>query len=219
MRVRSQSQAGRWSSTEGLAAVAESSGQAITQRAHAKAQAALDCFGVVSRDLGSDLLGGDTVAVLRLMEERGTLRRGHFVKAFQGYQYARPGTVDRLRADEGKAPSGQILAACDPANPWGAALSWPAGKGARRAGATLLCWQGEPVCFLHSGKLQTYRRDELLDASIQHLMPRLAQERTLRISHIDGEIARHSDLTPRFLAHDFEREQKALVLQPWGRGN
>ncbi|MCP4446142.1 MAG: DEAD/DEAH box helicase [Myxococcales bacterium] len=219
MKVRMQSQAGRWSSTTGVVGDALSSERGITQRAHAQAEATLDCFGVVSRDLGGTILGSDAGAVLRLMEERGTLRRGYFVEAFQGNQYARPGTVDRLRDTGQEGPLGQLFSACDPANPWGAALPWPLGKGARRAGAWLLCWAGKPICYLHSGKLLTYRRDDSLDETLRALLPKLAEKHTLRISHIDGEIARHSELAERFLAHGFEREQKALVLEPWGRGN
>ncbi len=219
IRARMQSHAGRWSSTEGVVGDVLSTGQGITWRAHAQAQAALDCFGVVSRDLGTEVMSSNVAAVLRLMEEQGTLRRGHFVRAFQGYQFARPGIIDRLRDSELLASKGQIFAACDPANPWGAALAWPQGKGARRAGATLMCWLGEPVCYLHSGKLLTYRRDEYFDFAVKHLMPELARKRTLRISHIDGDVARHSKLAPRLLAHDFVREQKALSLEPWGRGH
>lgn len=217
MRVRMQSHGGRWSSTLGVVGEALASGRGVTERAHAQAQAALECFGVVSRDLGTSIVNRDVAAVLRLMEEQGSLRRGHFVEALQGSQYARPGLVDQLRGSATEAPQGQVFAACDPANPWGAALPWPSGKGARRAGATLLCWGGEPVCYLHSGKLLTYRRDETLDSVIAQLLPKLAGARTLRISQIDGEVARHSDLAPRFVAHGFEREQKALVLEPWGR--
>ncbi len=217
MRTRMQSQGGRWSSTLGVVGEALASGRGITERAHAQAQAALQCFGVVSRDLGTSIVNRDVAAVLRLMEEQGSLRRGHFVEALQGNQYARPGLVDELRSNANETSQGQVYAACDPANPWGAALPWPSGKGARRAGATLLCWAGEPVCYLHAGKLLTYRRDESLDSVIAHLLPKLAGSRTLRISQIDGDIARQSSLAERFVAHGFEREQKALVLEPWGR--
>ncbi len=217
MRVRMQSQGGRWSSTLGVVGDTLASGRGMTERAHAQAQAALECFGVVSRDHGTTLVNRDVAAVLRLMEEQGALRRGHFVEALQGSQYARPGLVDVLRDSANEVAQGQLFAACDPANPWGAALPWPSGKGARRAGACLLCWDGEPVCYLHSGKVLTYRRDETLDFVISHLLPKVAGSRTLRISQIDGEVARHSELASRFVDNGFEREQKALVLEPWGR--
>ena len=107
------------------------------------------------------------------------------------------------------------LAACDPANPYGAAFAWPRGIGSRRTGATLLCWEGEPVCFLESGrkKLLSYRRDELFDRVLAELMPKLAASATLRLTHIDGEPAAKSVLAPRFEAHEFRREQSALVLE------
>ncbi len=239
LRVYSQAHAGRWSSTLslwcgtpghsaegakhprsgtsflGVVGVSDPTAEQVAACAHARSQAALDCFGVVSRDLGSAIVGANEQAVLRTMEEQGTLRRGLFVEALVGNQYARPGIVDQLREDQNISEQGQVLAACDPANPWGAALAWPHGQGARRAGAILLCWQGEPICFVHAGKLLTYQRDARLDHVIRELMPQLATKHTLRISHINVDVARHSNLADRFCAHGFEREQKALILEPF----
>jgi len=214
MKARMSAHSGRWSSTQRIAGPDDASGHSLVQRAHARCQAALDCFGVVSRDLGTDIVGAEVGAVLRTLEERGTLRRGLFVEDLQGKQYARTGVVDALR-EQGPDQLGTVLAACDPASPWGAAFSWPSQGGARRSGAVVLSWNGEPICYLHNGKLTTYCRDERLDSIIASLLPQFANKRTLRLTHIDGVIARHSELAPRFCAHDFEREQKALVLQPW----
>ncbi len=77
--------------------------------------------------------------VLRTMEEAGRIRRGYFVTGLGGAQFALPGAVDRLRArrepggDDG--PTVHVLAAADPANVYGAALSWPGADAAPADGA------------------------------------------------------------------------------------
>jgi ATP-dependent Lhr-like helicase len=78
--------------------------------------------------------------VLRALEEAGRVRRGYFVSGLGGSQFAQPGAVDRLRSLRDPAgeepPRGVVLAATDPANPYGAALPWPeaAGRAQRAAG-------------------------------------------------------------------------------------
>ena len=66
--------------------------------------------------------------VLRAMEESGRLRRGYFVAGLGATQFALPGAVDLLRSlrDAPDEPEVAVLAATDPANPYGATLKWPA---------------------------------------------------------------------------------------------
>ncbi len=66
--------------------------------------------------------------VLRALEEAGRIRRGYFVDGLGAAQFALAGALDRLRAvrdgEEGSAaPAVHVLAAADPANPYGAALA------------------------------------------------------------------------------------------------
>ena len=77
---------------------------------------------------------GPCIRSCATMEERGRVRRGYFVEGLGGAQFALPGAVDRLRAtrepgDDAAAGSSAartiVLAATDPANPYGAALAWP----------------------------------------------------------------------------------------------
>ena len=74
-------------------------------------------------------------AIWRAMEEAGRARRGYFVAGLGATQFAVPGAEDRLRlaAREEDARGVVWLAATDPANPFGAALPWPAGAGGRPA--------------------------------------------------------------------------------------
>ena len=124
-------------------------------------------------------------------EDRALVRRGYFIEGLGAAQFAAPATVDLLRstADSLSVPAGPqgfgasayapqrtdtervygtftvtLLAATDPANPYGAALSWPAipsfaheGEGtvkhrpARKAGACVVLVDGAPVLYVERG--------------------------------------------------------------------
>lgn len=211
-KVRMQRIAGRWSSSVELALEEKSAADILL-----RSQALLDCFAVVSRELGP-CIGGNyssLASVYRLMEDQGKLRRGLFVDGLEGVQYCRAGVVDSLRTPP--AQVGQVLAACDPASPWGNTLGWPAhlGSVSRRAGSTLYLWQGHPICYVESGrtKLVTFGRDERLDKVITHLLPAMAAKRSARITTIDGEAAALSPLCPRFITHQWRIEQESIVLE------
>ena len=105
-----------------------------TRRAALLAEVLLERHGVLTRGAVSseNPPGGfaGVYPVLRALEERGAIRRGYFVEGLGAAQFAAPGAVDRLRelaaADRRREPvSAIVLAATDPANPYGAALPWP----------------------------------------------------------------------------------------------
>ena len=87
----------------------------------------------------------------------GTARRGYFVEGLGGAQFALAGAVERLRSLPREEGGYLVLAATDPANPYGAALSWPKrdGQGGRRPsrtpGAYVLLRDGEPLLFVERG--------------------------------------------------------------------
>ena len=76
--------------------------------------------------------------VLTAFEDAGRCQRGYFVESLGGAQFAVASTVDRLRSYlDGVDPErpeyrAVVLAAADPANPYGAALPWPSRLDARR---------------------------------------------------------------------------------------
>jgi ATP-dependent helicase Lhr and Lhr-like helicase len=130
--------AGRWSLLPAIEADA-------TVRSYATAEVLLDRYGVLTRGsvVAEGVPGGfaGVYRVLAAAEESGRVRRGYFVEGLGAAQFATTGAVDRLRAqsrplpdgpgsfgDTGRdsAPSAVVLAASDPANPYGAALGWPA---------------------------------------------------------------------------------------------
>ncbi|GAA0261555.1 ATP-dependent helicase [Cryptosporangium japonicum] len=109
-----------------------------TRRTHAAAEVMLDRYGVVVRGtVGPERLSGGFGGLYRVLgaaEDTGRVRRGYFVEGLGGAQFAEPGAVERLRAvaseleADDHRPQAVVLAATDPANPYGAALSWP-GRG------------------------------------------------------------------------------------------
>jgi ATP-dependent Lhr-like helicase len=131
-----------------------------TRAAHARAAVLLDRYGVLTREAvrGEGQPGGFAAVypVLRAMEEAGRIRRGYFVAGLGGAQFALPGAVDRLRGYRSPAtrPVSEpalVLAATDPAQPYGLALPWPV-KGPQRAGgAYVVLIDGLASLYLERG--------------------------------------------------------------------
>jgi ATP-dependent Lhr-like helicase len=142
-----------------------------TIRAHAAAETLLDRHGIVTRGAvtAEEIPGGfgGVYRVLSAFEETGRVRRGYFVEGLGAAQFGSAGAVDRLRAqsdplpdtgDAGAVGPALVLAAADPANPYGAALPWPTGgelaekhRPARRAGAVVVLLDGAPVLYAERG--------------------------------------------------------------------
>lgn len=137
-----------------------------TMRAHYQAELLLGRHGVLTRGAvtAEGVTGGFATLykVLSTFEEAGRCQRGYFVESLGGAQFAVASTVDRLRTfSEGIDPErleyrAVVLAAADPANPYGAALPWP-GSGAegarpgRKAGALVVLVDGHLAWFLERG--------------------------------------------------------------------
>src|SRR4029077_8505345 len=106
-------------------------GGGTTRWIAAIAQQLLARHGVLTREaLTSELIPGGFASVypvLKAMEESGRLRRGYFVAGLGATQFALPGAGDLLRSlrDTPDETEIAILAATDPANPYGATLKWP----------------------------------------------------------------------------------------------
>jgi ATP-dependent Lhr-like helicase len=154
-----------------------------TRRAHARAEAFLERHGVLTRGaLGTERVSGGFASVyrvLRAMEDSGRARRGYVVEGLGAAQFAVPGAIDRLRSLsrpdgvpaglESEPPFGTpgrtesdgltrvVLAAADPAQPYGAALAWPATIGdtkhrpGRKAGALVVLVEGAPALYVERG--------------------------------------------------------------------
>ncbi len=143
-----------------------------TKWAAAVAQQLLARHGVLTREaVGSEATPGGfgvVYPVLKAMEESGRLRRGYFVAGLGATQFALPGALDLLRSlrDRPDEPEIAVLAATDPANPYGATLRWPRKESAadasrgptRSVGATVILVDGALVAYLARGdrQLTTY---------------------------------------------------------------
>ncbi|MGV0797708.1 ATP-dependent helicase, partial [Mycolicibacterium elephantis] len=146
--------AGRWSALP--AAEPES-----TVRAHFRAEQLLNRHGVLTKGAvtAEQVPGGFAMLykVLTAFEEAGRCQRGYFVESLGGAQFAVASTVDRLRSyldgvdPERREYHAVVLAAADPANPYGAALPWPGQGPGRKAGALVAIVDGELVWFLERG--------------------------------------------------------------------
>jgi len=95
--------------------------------------------GVVTREAlaAESVPGGFGVVypVLKGMEETGRIRRGYFVAGLGATQFALPGALDLLRSlrDTSEEIEVVVIAATDPANPYGATLKWPDRSGGPRS--------------------------------------------------------------------------------------
>jgi len=229
---------GRWSLVETLIDRDVSE----TERAHARVTTLLERYGIVSRAaaLAEDLPGGYKLLypVLREMEERGRLRRGHFVEGLPGSQFALPGAVERLRLvrdrlereHETTEESTKAYLAVDPANPYGSLLPWPKLETGRKArprrvpGAWVVLYRGRLVLYLERGGrtlLTLGELDELDGASGTDVartafralttLPR-GRPRRLRIETIDGAPVTESPYEALLRELGFFRDVTSMVF-------
>ena len=220
--------AGRWS----LVPSAEDDTISATALAHALATTLLERYGVVTREAvnAEGVAGGFSAVypVLKAMEEAGKIRRGYFVEGLGAAQFALPGAIERLRAEreQPEEPAPQLLAATDPANPYGAALAWPdradseRRSPARAAGAFVVLVDGEPALYLERGgrALLTFAlvEDEgvaqLAIATLTALAPRLPRK-SLTIERVDGEPAGSTRLGGRLAEFGFSSGYRGLTYR------
>ncbi|WP_433532045.1 ATP-dependent helicase [Micromonospora sp. CA-263727] len=230
-----------------------------TRRAAALADVLLERHGVLTRGavVAEQVSGGFAAVypVLAALEERGAARRGYFVDGLGAAQFALPGAVDRIRAladplDGGHAtgspaasPGGGrarggaavVLAATDPANPYGAALPWPervvdsgdpatppaatGHRAGRKAGALVVLVAGDLVLYLERGgrTILSFSADAdalavagkaLADAVRSGALGPISVERA------DGEPVRSSPLHDALTAAGFRATPRALRLRP-----
>ncbi len=219
---------GRWSLVAGFAA--PDAAVSNTEWAHATATLLLDRYGVVAAETAraENVPGGFEALypVLREMEEVGHLRRGYFVHGLAGRQFALPVAVERLRRARrtpGRRGPIEVLAAVDPANPWGAVLPWPqlgseveSGRsGPRRIPrAWLVLRAGTPCLYLEAGGQGVWTFSALGDdlepreawSALRDLAGR-RKRRSIRLLRIDGRPAAESRWAPTLDGCGFEKDQ------------
>jgi ATP-dependent Lhr-like helicase len=151
------------------------------------------------------------------LEETGRIRRGYFVEGLGGSQFALPGAVDRLR---GELSTGlTVLAATDPANPYGGVLPWPEvarTRLARDAGAYVLLLDGELVGYLDKGRkgltLLDVRSDQF--GEISRAMAEVAgRHRRLTLITVNDEPAAVSKLAAPLSEWGFATAPRGLTYR------
>ncbi|HWX52147.1 MAG TPA: DEAD/DEAH box helicase, partial [Solirubrobacteraceae bacterium] len=221
---------GRWSLTGAIFGGAAEGAAGAAERRRALAELLLERYGIVTREqvLAEGIKGGfamlyDTFSNL---ETLGTCRRGYFIEGMGGAQFALPGAVERLRAsrEHGRA---LVLAAADPAQPYGAALPWPRRTGqerrpARVAGAYVVLVEDQPALYVERGGRGLVTLTEghssgepdplrealraLAEAVRSGRVPKLSLER------IDGEPAIASSLAEELIELGFHSGPRRLTL-------
>ncbi len=220
--------AGRWSLVNAEAVPAP------TERSHAIALALLDRHGVVTREavVAEGIEGGfsGVYPVLSALEEAGRIRRGYFVDGLGAAQFAQAGAIDRLRAFRDPPPPDDrivhLLAAADPANPYGAAIPWPRRDAddrrpfQRSAGAYVVLVDGVPALYVERGgtSLQTFPAfgDEAVGPPAIRALRQLLVDGRLRelvVSRIDGEPIATSPHRAALLEAGFAPGYRGLVLR------
>jgi ATP-dependent helicase Lhr and Lhr-like helicase len=196
----------------------------------ALAELLLERHGIVTRDaVRAEGIQGGFGAVygeLRSLETLGLCRRGYFVEGLGGAQFALGGAVERLRElrpKEGEEAEPLVLAAADPAQPYGAALPWPKRAGARAArvaGAQVVLLGGEAALFVERGgrSLVPLREPEdgwlrdALAALVEHV--RATGLKRLAVERFDGEPVGDSEIMPLLLDAGFVAGPRRAVLRP-----
>ena len=227
--------AGRWSLVGSRLADEGGTPPSPTERLHQLALALLDRHGVLVREsvMAEGVEGGfsGVYPVLRALEEAGRIRRGYFVAGLGAAQFALAGALDRLRAAREPASSiaeahVHLLAAADPANPYGAAVPWPRrGEGDRRplqraAGAFVVLVDGVAALYMDRGgsSLQTlpaFDDPRVAEAALSAFRGFLASGRLreLVISRVDGEPVGTSRWVETLVRAGFSEGYRGLVLR------
>ena len=214
---------GRWSLTDRLFPGAPDR--------RALAELLLERQGIVTRDgvRGEGIPGGygAVYGELKDLETIGVCRRGYFVEGLGGAQFALAGAVERLRELRAEdEPEPLVLAAADPAQPYGAALPWPRRAGARAArvaGAQVVLLGGEAALFVERGgrTLVPLREpdEEWLRPAIEALVAHVrgGGAKRLAVERFDGRPVVETEVMPLLVEAGFLAGPRRAVLRPLSR--
>jgi ATP-dependent Lhr-like helicase len=221
---------GRWS------VVGPVSKTSPTEWSAAIAQQLLARHGIVTRETTASegIAGGFSVVyqVLKAMEDAGRVRRGYFVAGLGGAQFAMPAALDQLRSmrEPPEEPRAAIVAATDPANPYGSIVTWPRDDGGgrgptRTAGAFVVLVDGYPAAYVRRGEREILllvpenepQRSRLTRAAARALFDlatsREEGRRGMLIEEIDGVPATTHQCAPLFVEAGFASTGMGLQVR------
>ncbi|GAA4899199.1 ATP-dependent Lhr-like helicase [Stackebrandtia albiflava] len=192
-----------------------------TERALATTSALLDRHGVVVGGAPAGRSAGfaGLYPVLSALEARGGVRRGYFVSGAGAAQFAETAAVDALRATE--AQGAVVLAATDPANPFGAGRPWPSGatghRPGRKAGALVVLCDGELAWFVERGgrSLLLFTDDPAVHRQAGRALARAAEDLRLpklSVEQVDGAPVHESEVVEPLTDAGFRVTPRGLRL-------
>jgi ATP-dependent Lhr-like helicase len=212
---------GRWS----LGADRAGAQVTPTEWSTALAQQLLARYGVLTREVAAaeGIFGGFSAVydVLKAMEDAGRVRRGYFVSGVGATQFALPAALELMRAQREPTQAAEtvVLAATDPANPYGTMLKWPtradgeadAGRGPTRSvGALVVIVDGMLAAYISRGARQLLvflPEDEPLRSTIGKALAAqladLAARGGLLVSDIHGVPAAEHPFAPFLIEAGF----------------
>jgi len=222
-RVAPPSAEGRWSRlADRISAPATD-----TQWSTAMAQQLLTRYGVVTREVAAaeGIAGGFGAVydVLKALEDAGRVRRGYFV-GVGATQFAQPAALELLRSlrDAPEEPEVLVIAATDPANPYGTTLKWVASTTAdadagrtptRTVGALVVLVNGALAAYVPRGGRQvtTYLPDDeparsTVAGALAGALAGLARDEQrggLLLAEINGQEPAHHPLAPYLVEAGF----------------
>jgi ATP-dependent Lhr-like helicase len=175
----------------------------------------LERHGVLAREMLAlepfDISWQEVRSALRRMEYTGTVRRGWFVRALSGEQYARPETLEMLRAMRGRNSAEEpavAFSAADPVNPYGVLLP---GCGISRESSNLIVVRGGRMVMGLAARALITREQFNAPAFASALAALMKLRPKLVIDTVDGLPALESERVGALAAIGFHSDGRALV--------
>ena len=229
-RVAPPTAEGRWS------LIAARLGAAITptESATALAQQLLARYGILTREVAAaeNVSGGFGAVydILKALEDAGRIRRGYFASGVGATQFALPAALDLLRSlkEEPEEPEVVVLAATDPANPYGTILRWPESTQGRdqrgptrSAGSLVVMVNGALAAYISRGARQLLAflpDDEPAQASIARALASTLARIGLLVHEINGLPASEHPLAPYLVEAGFSPSAMGFQIRHAGLG-
>ena len=229
-RVAPPTAEGRWS------LIAARLGAAITptESTTALAQQLLSRYGILTREIAAaeNVSGGFGAVydILKALEDAGRIRRGYFASGVGATQFALPAALDLLRSfkEEPEEPEVVVLAATDPANPYGTILRWPESTQGRdqrgptrSAGSLVVMVNGTLAAYISRGARQLLAflpDDEPAQASTARALASTLARIGLLVHEINGLPASQHPLAPYLIEAGFSPSAMGFQIRHAGLG-
>jgi ATP-dependent Lhr-like helicase len=229
-RVAPPTAEGRWS------LIAARLGAAVTptESTAALAQQLLGRYGILTREVAAaeNVSGGFGAVydILKALEDAGRIRRGYFASGVGATQFALPAALDLLRSlkEEPEEPEVVVLAATDPANPYGTILRWPESTQGRdqrgptrSAGSLVVIVNGALAAYISRGARQLLSflpDDEASQASIARALASTLARIGLLVHEINGLPASEHPLAPYLVEAGFSPSAMGYQIRHAGLG-